>query len=333
MDIRIRNVVYIFIGLSFLLFSSCRPPIKYTGIKNDPIKNKIESNQFSIFTYNIKALFGKNKKNLKVLTDYLNDQKYDFILIQELFDEDARQFILEETNLNIYQKTISRVDYESFPELLFQDSGLFVKSKFPQIDLSSVDFGSEVYKTNGSIHFPLHKEMSVSIDFLANKSILGSLFQINDSTKLFLFTTHVQALGSGAHKRKQLGQVKNFIGRAVTSILREKLIEDPKNLIVLLTGDFNSDAYNNERMELLNRFLGNPRDLHKEFNKEKKEYTMFFNMMNFKARFDYIFAYDSLGSIPFKKIEVNSINATDIKNGSEESLSDHHALKAVIEFD
>ena len=53
--------------------------------------------------------------------------------------------------------------------------------------------------------------MSRTNDFLANKSVMGALFELDDSVKLFLFTTHVQALGDLDHKLYQFTEIHNFI--------------------------------------------------------------------------------------------------------------------------
>ena len=58
-----------------------------------------------------------------------------------------------------------------------------------------------------------------------------------------------------------------------------------------------------------------------------------FKLFNMYKRFDYIFAYDTLGSFPFKKVTIQSINATDVKNDDDESISDHLALKASFLLD
>ena len=50
-------------------------------------------------------------------------------------------------------------------------------------------------------------------------------------------------------------------------------------------------------------------------------------------RFDYIFAYDNLGSFPLKKVNIQSINTTDVKSDQDASISDHMALKASIFFE
>jgi endonuclease/exonuclease/phosphatase family metal-dependent hydrolase len=284
-------------------------------------------------TYNIQSIFGKDESKLDALVDYITREQYDFVLFQELFDETVRSQILKRIDRRFYPSVVSRVDYDSFPEFLFQDSGLFLISKYPQVDLSGIRFDNKVSVSEGAIHMVLNKELSLSTDFLANKSVVGSLHQLNESTHLFIFTTHVQALGSRRHKRKQFRQIREFIEYAVYAVLKAGIVESSNRLVVILAGDFNSDAYDEDKIETLLKDLGSPRDLYQESNPSKKEYTMMFKLFNMYKRFDYIFAYDKVGSYRLKKVNIQSINSTDVKSNENTSISDHLALKASLMFD
>ena len=55
-----------------------------------------------------------------------------------------------------------------------------------------------------------------------------------------------------------------------------------------------------------------------------------FKLINMYKRFDYIFAYDKIGSFSLKEVTIQSINVTDVKSDEETSISDHLALKASI---
>ena len=127
------------------------------------------------------------------------------------------------------------------------------------------------------------------------------LFEIGNATKLFLFTTHVQAIGTTEHKEVQLKQIKEFIDAAVGGVLRSGTITSSENLIVLLAGDFNSNAYDEVRFTKMKEILGNPRDLHKEFHGDNKEHTFRLGSGNASRRFDYIMAYDSIGQWTFRQ--------------------------------
>lgn len=179
----------------------------------------------------------------------------------------------------------------------------------------------------------LEIEMSKTNDFLANKSVMGALFDINNGTKLFLFTTHVQAIGSSEHKELQLTQIKYFVDYAVNAVLESKLVSSAENLVVVLAGDFNSNAYDGDRFKRMQSLLGFSRDLHKDFHGTKQEHTFRFGSINASRRFDYILAYDSLGTSRFKCVEVESIGTIDIKDDAGNSISDHLGLKASLKIE
>jgi endonuclease/exonuclease/phosphatase family metal-dependent hydrolase len=293
---------------------------------------KRSTNEISLFTYNIKAIHDKEESQIDSLMSYVNSEKFDFVLFQELFDESTRDEIIERSDISFYSTIISRVDYNSFPEFVFQDAGLYMMAGYPRIDLSGIEFGGDVKNSNGIVHMILDKEMSKTNDFLANKSVMGALFAINDTTRLFLYNTHVQAIGTREHKLFQMKQIFSFIDTTVAKVVNSPLVNSPENLIVILAGDFNSNAYSPESFRAMRDILGNPRDLHMEFNGNKQEYTWRFNSTSSPRRFDYIFAYDSLGTYSLKKVSATSINTKDIRDDQNNSISDHKALEANIRF-
>lgn len=319
-----------------LLFviSSCSSNIDFNYAVNDPvITSKLEKNEISLITYNTQTVFGKEDSKLNGLLSYLNGEPFDFVTLQELFNENNRNSFVRDLSKSSHISITPRVDYSSFPSLIFQDAGLFSASKYPLVDLSNLDFGENTETNNGAIHQMLFKELSFSLDFLSNKSVLGTLHQVNDSTKLFLFTTHLQALSSRRHKNNQLKQIKAFIENAINVLLKNDIITYPKNLIVLLTGDFNLDAYSKNDTERIHKYLGQPRDLYQEFNSEIQEYTLIKKLIGLYRRVDYVFAYDYIGKIPLRKIGVKSINVTDVVDKNNESVSDHMAVKATLILD
>jgi endonuclease/exonuclease/phosphatase family metal-dependent hydrolase len=329
--INILLVVFCF-GL-FINFISCST-IDYFSYSNSSHGSKlINKNQINLITYNIKAVYKKDEKQVDKLMKYINGEDFDFVIFQELFNESTRDYILDKTNTNHFTTIVSRVDYNSFPEFIFQDAGLFVMGSYPRVDLTDIEFGDGIKNSNGVIHKILDKEISHTNDFLANKSVLGTLFEIDHTTKLFLFTTHVQAIGTTEIKETQLKQIKEFIDTAVDGVLSSGTVSSSENLIVLLAGDFNSNAYDVERFMKMLNLLGYPRDLHKEFNGEKQEYTFRFNSSNASRRFDYIMAYDTLLQKPLKKVIIQSINAVDVVDDENNSISDHLGLKAVLKID
>jgi endonuclease/exonuclease/phosphatase family metal-dependent hydrolase len=303
--------------------------ISYTDNHLDPDRSE---NEISLITYNIEAIFDKEKGQIDSLMTYINKEKFDFVLFQELFDESMRDEIIEKSDTSFFSAIIPRIDYNSFPEFIFQDAGLYMKSSYPRLDLSGLDFGDDVKNSNGIVHMILEKEISRTRDFLANKSVMGALFAINDTTRLFLFNTHVQAIGTREHKQFQMGQIYSFINKTVTKVLESRFIDSSENLIVILAGDFNSNAYSPESLRTMLSMLGNPRDLHMEFNGNKQEYTWRFRSSSRPRRFDYILAYDSLGTNKFRKVAATVINTKDITDDQNNSISDHKALKANIKF-
>lgn len=327
-----RILLYpIFIWLWFFI-SSCST-IDYFKIEKPAHGSyHFKIDNFNLITYNIKAIYKKEDDEITNLMDYVNNNNFDFVIFQELFNESTRDAIIEKADYNNFTTFIARVDYNSFPELIFQDAGLFMMSRYPRIDLSEIEFADGIKNSNGVIHKILEKEISKTNDFLANKSVLGALFDIDGSAKLFLFTTHVQAIGSTEIKERQLAQIKEFIDDAVDAVIKSGTVKLPENLIVVLAGDFNSNAYDVNRFAAMQNLLGQPRDLHKEFHGLNEEYTFRFSSRNASRRFDYVLAYDSLMNYNFKKVNAESINAVDIKNDSGESISDHLGLKATIKF-
>lgn len=323
MKLYVSRMSKIIIVVFLLMMISCST-IDYMSNGGNHLRTNCSKNEISLITYNIKALNDKKEGQIDSLMSYITKEKFDFVLFQELFDESTRDEIIEKSDTSFYSTIISRVDYNSFPEFIFQDAGLYMMASYPRIDLSEIEFGGDVKNSNGIVHMILEKEMSITNDFLANKSVMGSLFAINDTTRMFLFSTHVQAIGTREHKQFQMKQIYSFINNTVTKVVKSRFVNSSENLIVILAGDFNSNAYSPESFRAMLNILGNPRDLHMEFNGNKQEYTWRFR------RFDYILAYDSLSTNTFKKVAATYINTKDVKDDQNNSISDHKALIANI---
>ncbi len=317
--------------LTGLALNSCSSVDYIRYAEPSQINKPSRINDFSLITYNIKAIYDKEEEQMDSLMKHVHEKSYDFVIFQELFDESMRDYVIENSDTSIYPTVISRVDYLSFPEFVFQDAGLYMMSRYPRIDLSDIEFDDSTNTSNGIIHMILDKEMSRTNDFLANKSVMGALFGLDDSTRLFLFTTHVQALGELDHKLYQFTEIHNFINNAVDSVLTSGIAGPAENLIVILAGDFNSDAYDPSRLSSMMNRLGYPRDLYKEANGDKREATWRFRSGRRGRRFDYILAYDQISGKQLRKIHSISVNALDITDSKGESISDHKALEAVLE--
>ena len=312
-----------------LVMASCTSIDYFHRNSNTEIDAFSSTNEISLLTYNIKAIYEKEESQIDSLMFFVNNNKFDFVVFQELFDESTRDDIIEKADPEFYNTFISRVDYNSFPEFIFQDAGLFMMSRYPRIDLSEIDFGDDIKNSNGVIHMILEKEYSRTNDFLANKSVLGSLFDLDDSTKVFLFTAHVQAAGTREHKEYQLSQIKDFIFTAINNVINNNMMKSPENLIVILAGDFNSNAYDNDRFVQFQKILGYPRDLHKEFHKTNEEYTF----RGRGRRYDYVLSYDKIDNLELKKVTVNSINIENVLDDKGEAISDHRGIKAILKVE
>ena len=282
--------------------------------------------EINLLTYNIKAIYEKEEDQIDSLMAFVNNGDFDFVVFQELFDESTRENIINKADAGNFNTFISRVDYNSFPEFIFQDAGLFMMSRYNRIDLSNIDFGCDINNSNGVIHRILEKEISGTNDFLANKSVLGALFQINDTSKLFLFTAHVQAAGTLEHKLHQLEQIGDFITKAVKETMRNEIVKNPDNLTVLLAGDFNSNAYDINRFNSFVKALNYPKDVHKEFHGAYEEYSF----RNRKRRYDYVLTYDRIGNFKLNEIGTKAVNVVNIQDGKGESISDHKGIKATF---
>jgi endonuclease/exonuclease/phosphatase family metal-dependent hydrolase len=322
---KITRVIFLIKFILLLLFLVSCTSVDYILLNTNKIDSKSD---IGIITFNIKAIYEKEEFEIDDLMKIINNGKNDFVVFQELFDESTREKIIEKANRNNFNNIIARVDYNSFPEFIFQDAGLFMMSKYPRIDLSDINFGCDVENSEGVIHTILEKEMSSTNDFLANKSVAGALFDVDDENKIFLFTAHVQAAGTLEHKLFQLEQIGKFIETAVQKVITEKIVDSSEDLAVILAGDFNSNAYDLDRFNSLLVALKYPRDLHKEFHGVNEEYTF----RNRTRRYDYIFSYDKINEFELKKININSIGVLDIKTSRNESISDHLAIKASLDF-
>ena len=319
--------------ISFIALLSCTSST-YIAPSFQPKEPDKMPQTLRILTYNIQAFLTKDSTKSMDLLTAINRSDFDIVTFQELFTESLRKTYREGINKEKYPSIVDRVDITSFPECLAQDAGLFTLSRYEMLDLSALKL-PKTYVTGKSIFKVLKKEFSISLDFLSNKSVLGSLYKRNEHSFLLLFTTHTQALGSRKHKFKQFQEIGSFVKESVNSII-EQLGVSPSQLSILLTGDFNFDAYDTKmennthtRYEEMLFKLGSPRDLHKEFHYDKKEFTWSANKP--RKRFDYIFSYDSIGSIGLNPIRIENISVTDFKSGHE-SISDHFALEATLTF-
>ena len=144
--------ILIIIATMFVVLSSCSSIDFYRSNYNSEVTLSNGQNQFSLITYNIKAIYEKEENHIDQVMEYIHKQKYDFVLFQELFNESTRDYIMENTDTSFYSSIIARVDYNSFPEFIFQDAGLFMMGRYPILDLSDIEKGIYFIKTIAEDH-------------------------------------------------------------------------------------------------------------------------------------------------------------------------------------
>ncbi len=80
----------IILGFVLTLFSACSSSHQdFIPKINDRVVADDSENEISIITYNIQALWGMEEEKIVSLIKYLNETKFDFVTMQEIFDEDT----------------------------------------------------------------------------------------------------------------------------------------------------------------------------------------------------------------------------------------------------
>ncbi len=91
------------VALVFMtVISSCSSSTDFIPKVNDSNSKGADNNEVSIITYNIQTVFGKGDDKVSALTEYLDSEKYDFILMQEVFDESARHYFVDNLDSTFY---------------------------------------------------------------------------------------------------------------------------------------------------------------------------------------------------------------------------------------
>lgn len=146
----------------------------------------------------------------------------DVVVLQEVFDEDARR-VLSERLRTVYPY---RVEKCGAGGLMVEDSGLFFASKHRVLP------GSEVFEAFS------HRGGLLNEERLASKGIFGAWVELSHGRAVGIFNTHLQADGDrvGAFagvRRRQLAQIRKLIERSVARAARTH------EVYVLLLGDLN----------------------------------------------------------------------------------------------
>lgn len=318
----------------FLLFlialASCRSGERLlpNNVEVKTLGSVVAANDVKLLTYNVKAVSTKPDGETDALISYLNREKFDIVTLQEVFSERTRVHLVDSLSKS-YPTVVSRVDYGGWHSL-FEDAGLMILSKYPAVDLSSLQFDTDIKNKGTYLHKRLDKEMSVTLDAFANKSIAVTLLQHPHGKHILVGTTHAQAFGTNEHKRKQLNEMRDFLTRVVNAVLDSGL-STANELSVILTGDLNIDANYKIDHDKLIQLLGQPTDLFQIANGEKLEYTFSAGMLNVLFRFDYIFSWPILDGISLNTPTTKVITVTDIKTNGL-SISDHYPVIGLLSF-
>ncbi len=146
----------------------------------------------------------------------------DVVVLQELFDEDARR-VLSERLRTVYPY---RVEKCGAGGLMVEDSGLFFASRHRVLP------GSEVFEAFS------HRGGLLNEERFASKGVFGAWVELSHGRAVGIFNTHLQADGDrvGAFagvRRRQLAQIRKLIERSVAQAARTH------DVYVLLLGDLN----------------------------------------------------------------------------------------------
>jgi len=297
--------------------------------KNASLNLDPSSEELGILTYNIKAIGTKNVEETNAFIEYARAEDFSILLLQEVFSEKTRQYILDSLE-NKYSYQVDRVDYSGFWRSICHDAGLMILSKYPMVDISDIQFGPEVENKGHFFHQFLPKEVSITLDFMSNKSILGTLVELPNESHLLAYTTHTQAFGSPKHKSNQYRIIYEFIEKSVNELVLAGKISPDKTAIIL-TGDLNTNSYWEKQYSELLKQLNQPNDIHLLHNKEREEYTFSASIFNMLFRFDYIFNYDRIGEYNLLPLEIKSAKVTDIRVKGK-SISDHLPMISVLRY-
>ena len=210
--------------------------------KKDSNIEKIGSrNSIRLLTYNIFCrpppinTNADDYKDLR-LKDFIEElHNFDIICFQELFttlNDRKHKMIQEGAKVGLKYYLASKVP--SFFSKYLIDSGLLILSRFEIVENDTYEY-----------------YINVSGDAPSNKGILYAKIKVNGKY-LFLFNTHLQSSYLEQSQKsidytikvrtKQTEELINFVYNKLLTIPRDEI----KNGCVLIVGDFNIDAHDNE---------------------------------------------------------------------------------------
>lgn len=256
---------------------------------------------------------------------------WDVIVLQELFDEDARAVI---------RKALEKKGYATHGpfgnDLFNDDSGLFIASKIEVTATAFHEYGAKA-----------------GADALVDKGVCGALLRTNArwGTKvhsMFVFGTHLQAGEENQRVRdQQLGELRRFLSKSLGAA------KDSSRVSALALGDFNVVAESPSVGEgqlvptsayrgMLER-LERPRDLYRLHHVAAPGYTFDGNHNTMtrrsegeRERIDYAFAldyvpsrYDETQPSELAKLECLEASVEIFRDGGHD-LSDHYAVSVTL---
>ena len=243
--------------------------------------------------------------------------QFDVVGMQEVFDEDVRERLVEELP---HPHLVAKSDDGDW---FNEDSGLFFASQFAIDSHVFAEFDQKAYT-----------------DALADKGIFGARLDTTAAlgVTLCVFHTHLQAAYEAPHqyasiRAGQLDQVLEAIAAIVAPFAGETA--------VLLFGDLNVEGDSPEYFDMLSR-LGHPRDLYREAHPVARGFTVDGHVNGRvddgqQRRLDYVFAFDQLalpGEPPrtLRRIEVDRIRIAKLQHDGA-YLSDHFGLDAKLRIE
>jgi len=254
-------------------------------------------NQCKILTWNIWCHYlvkaPKRQSRLEKIVEYLKEQSYDIICIQELFTLKIFGLFTKSNEIEWFIDALKDLGYkyhtnpnDTIPLFFGQNSGLLILSKKPIKESNSGIF------TNASI-----------TEYSNNKGFVCSTIEINEGVEICICTAHLDA-----HSNVKLAQVKQIQESL------QKYYEEGKPIIVV--GDFNICP---RAMSNLYQILSD------EFSK-----IGLVDIVNQNQRTHYYGATLDHFFISKELIKADDIKGDLIKDDELGMLSDHYALGTTI---
>jgi endonuclease/exonuclease/phosphatase family metal-dependent hydrolase len=298
--------------------------------------------EIRLLTYNLAMLplftgIAKKERARAFINEICNHRHYDILCLQEIFDEEIRQQLVN----GLKDRYPYMVEKSSDHDIFNEDSGLFFASRFPILRHTYREFYAKSIGT---------------WDALVDKGLFIACLKLgtDDNQRiLHIYNAHLQSDKPGYKTRKsQLAQVRRFVEKALKT---ERQKSKPLKVSAVLLGDFNVIGDKSREYKRMMSLLGYPIDLYRKLNPDAEGYTWNSKENLFlkyddahdrdMQRLDYIFTFNR---IPYaddnrEKHQINGIECKSCdlfipkKSGLPDlpddcDLSDHYGVEAVIEI-